>query len=97
MYREQYFDVEGGWWYETEVPSRVKDATCEQALFLLSLTEYERDRNRQHVLGVLDSRVGSATESALPDLVKNARKRSLLSPDARELMLPYLIGAVNIT
>jgi hypothetical protein len=81
---------------DTEVPQAVKDACCEQALFLLSLTEYERHRNKQHVLGVVGGSVGDANEYAAESLVKANRAGTILCPEARELLRPWLAGSVAI-
>jgi len=93
--RQQYFDFIQGWWYEQEVPERVKNACCEQALFLLTLTKYERDRNRQHILGIVTENLDLATEISDKNLVSQMRKRTILCPEAREYLLPYLVGKVR--
>jgi hypothetical protein len=94
--RQQYIDVDTGWYYEDTVPQRVKDACCEQAMFLLSMTAFERARQRQQVFGIVDEGFGDANEAIHEDVVLQTRKRTLLCPEARELMLPYLIGSVGI-
>src|SRR4051812_18433186 len=52
----------GGWVCDDTFPQAVLDATCEQALFLLGMTAYERDRKRQHTLGVIGGSIGSTNE-----------------------------------
>lgn len=82
---------------DTEVPQVVKDATYEQALWLLSLTDYERNRQKQHVLGVIGGSVGDANEYSSAELVRRKMAGTTLCPEALELLRPWLLGAVNIT
>jgi hypothetical protein len=91
---ERRFQTNMGWWDQSEIPQAAKDACCEQAMFLLALTEYERGRYHQNVLGV----VGEMAQYDIMDpmLVRQNRKRTVLCPDAREFLLPYLIGVASI-
>jgi hypothetical protein len=95
--RERRFDLgpTNGWAQET-VPQEVKDACCEQAIFLLAQTEYERDRARQNVYGILEEGVGTAIDTMDLMAVRQNRRRTILCPEARELLLPYLIGVTGI-
>lgn len=86
-----------GYVCDTDIPQIVKDACCEQALFLLGLSDYERHRSKQHVLGIVGGSVGSANEYAGQSMVQTNRKNTPLSPEARELLRPYLERSVKIT
>ncbi len=86
-----------GWACETETPQAVLDACCEQALFLLGLSDYERSRTKQQVLGVISSGAGSASETGLEAIAQANRKSTVLCPESRELLRYYLAGAVSIT
>jgi len=82
-----------GWMVEKEPPQAVKDATCEEALALLSETAGDRERRKLLELGIVSRTVGDASEAYRQD----ARPPSdLLSPEARRLLAPYLAGAVTI-
>lgn len=83
-------------WCETEVPQAVIDACCEQALFLLSLTEYDRSRNRRHVLGVVGGSVGDANEYSAANIVRAKQQKTVICPEARELLQQYLAGSAVI-
>lgn len=85
-----------GWVCDIDIPQVVKDACSEQALFLLGLTDYERHRNKQHVLGIVGGSVGSANEYAGQMQVEGNRKATVLCPEVRELLRPYLAGSVMI-
>lgn len=84
------------WASEAITPQEIKDATCEQALFLLSLTPYEWERRRQHVLGMVGGSVGSANEYSALALVQEAQRRPPMSPEALALVRRWLAGAVTI-
>jgi hypothetical protein len=81
---------------DAEVPQAVKDATCEQALWYLSLTDYERHRDRQHAMGVIGGSVGDANEYSSAGIVRQKMRGVGLCPEARELLRPWLLGAVSI-
>lgn len=85
-----------GWVCDTDIPQVVKNACCEQALFLLGLTDYERHRNKQHVLGIVGGSVGSANEYAGQSQAQSNRRTTILCPEARELLRSYLSGSVMI-
>lgn len=85
-----------GWWTELEVPRAVKDATCEQALFLLSMTAYDRDRQRQHTLGLIGAGVDGVHEHSTQALVSQNRKGAILSPNARDCLRPVMAGTVRM-
>ena len=74
-----------------DVPVAVKDACCEEALALL-----ERGKSRRRVLqaeGVISVTVGSVSETYAAG---GAARLGLLSLEARALLRPWLLGAVNI-
>lgn len=84
------FDLLPGWWCETGVPQAVKDACCEEALALLERGNSQRRKLQQE--GVLSVNIGNLSENyAL------GSGRGLLSQEAKELLRPYLAGAVGIT
>ena len=88
--------IQAGWVCDEVVPQAVLDATCEQALFLLSLNAYERDRLRQHTLGVIGVGLGNANEYSNSMLVRQNRARTILCPEAKELLRGWLAGSVRI-
>ena len=76
-----------------DVPMAVKDACCEEALALL-----ERGKSQRKALqaeGVVSVTVGSVSETYAAG--GSAAARGLLSLEARELLRPWLLGAVAIT
>src|SRR5688572_11338088 len=85
-----------GWLCDDAVPDIVKDATCEQAFFLLALNDYERDRLRQHTLGVIGNSLGNANEYSNSMMVRQNRARTILCPEAKELLRGWLAGSVRI-
>ncbi len=85
-----YWEHMFGWWCETDVPQAVKDATCEEALAILERGNSTRIKLQK--AGVSEVSMGDVTERYLP-----GSGRGLLSPEVKELLRPYLAGAVNIT
>lgn len=84
------FDLLPGWWCETEVPQAVKNATCEEALALLERGNSQRRKLQQE--GVQSASIGNLSETYAP-----GSGRGLISQEAKELLRPYLAGAVGIT
>lgn len=78
-----YFTEEG-------VPLAIQHATCEQALFLLNQTAYERDRTRHMAAGVSSIGIGGASEQFTANGMAQARHGDVTSPDAMRLMKAYL-------
>ncbi|MFO7253134.1 MAG: hypothetical protein DIU60_020540, partial [Actinomycetes bacterium] len=75
---------------DTEVPQAVKDACCEEALALLDRGDSERRRLQAE--GVVSVTIGSLSET-----YRTASSwYGLLSQEARELLRPWLLGAVPI-
>jgi hypothetical protein len=85
-----------GYVCDTGIPKVVASACCEQALFLLGLTDYERHRNKQQVFGVVGGSVGAANEQASESAVTTNRRNTVLCPEARELLRSYLGRSVRI-
>ncbi|HHX28567.1 MAG TPA: hypothetical protein GX716_06080 [Firmicutes bacterium] len=76
---------------DAEVPQAVKDACCEEALALLERGNSQRRKLQQE--GVASFSVGGLSET----YVAGARGGGLISQEAKELLRPWLLGAVSIT
>lgn len=74
---------------DTEVPEAVKEACCEIALALLERGNSERRKLQQE--GVQSFTLGNMSEAYAP-----GAGRGLLSQEAKELLRPWLLKAVNI-
>ena len=74
---------------DTEIPEAVKEACCEEALALLERGNSQRWKLQQE--GVQSFSLGNMSETYAPGAGKG-----LLSQEAKELLRPWLIGAVNI-
>jgi hypothetical protein len=75
---------------DAEIPQNVKEACCEEALAILERGNSQRKKLQQE--GVQSFSLGNMSET----FVAGAGK-GLLSQEAKELLQPWLIGAVNIT
>ena len=75
---------------DTEVPEAVKEACCEVALALLERGNNQRRKLQQE--GVQSFTLGNMSETYAAGAGKG-----LLSQEAKELLKPWLIGAVMIT
>ena len=75
---------------DTELPEAVKEACCEEALALLERGNSQRRKLQQE--GVQSFTLGNMSETYITGAGKG-----LLSREAKELLRPWLIGAVNIT
>jgi len=75
---------------DTEVPAAVKEACCEEALALIESGNSQRRKLQQE--GVQSFTAGNISETYMPGAGKG-----LLSQEAKELLRPWLIGAVMIT
>jgi len=75
------------WNIQTEVPSNVKNAVCEEALALLDFGDSKRLKLQKQ--GVTNVNLGNISESY------NGNIKKLLSDEARELIQPFL-GSVSI-
>lgn len=72
------------------IPQIVKDACCEEALFLLQMTSYQKKREREHALGMVGASIGDASEYAQQSIVQQKTKgRGVYSPIAKQLLKPY--------
>lgn len=75
---------------DTEIPEAVKEACCEIALALLERGNSQRRKLQQE--GVQSFSLGNMSETYAAGAGKG-----LLSQEAKELLQPWLIGAVMIT
>ena len=75
---------------DTELPEAVKEACCEEALALLESGNSQRRKLQQE--GVQSFTLGNMSETYIAGAGKG-----LLSQEAKELLRPWLIGAVMIT
>jgi hypothetical protein len=75
---------------DTEIPEAVKEACCEEALALLESGNSQRRKLQQE--GVQSFTLGNMSETYIAGAGKG-----LLSQEAKELLRPWLIGAVMIT
>jgi hypothetical protein len=75
---------------DTEVPEAVKEACCEEALALLERGNSQRRKMQQD--GVRSFTLGNMSEAYAPGAGKG-----VLSQEAKELLRPWLLGAVNVT
>jgi len=75
---------------DTELPEAVKEACCEEALALLERGNSQRRKLQQE--GVQSFSLGNMSETFAAGAGKG-----LLSQEAKELLRPWLIGAVMIT
>lgn len=80
-----------GWYCESDVPQAIKDAVCEEALALVSIGKSQR-------LELIAQGVKSFSLGRLSETFGAAPKGlgGLLSLEARELLRPYVAGAVGI-
>jgi hypothetical protein len=65
-------------------------AIYEQALFLLSLNNYDRERQRVHALGVIGGSVGEANEYSSAEIVRRKMDGITICPEARSFLAEYL-------
>jgi hypothetical protein len=75
---------------DTEVPEAVKEACCEEALAILESGNSQRRKLQQE--GVQSFTLGNMSET-----FSAGAGKGLLSQEAKELLRPWLIGAVMIT
>lgn len=80
-----------GWYCESDVPQAIKDAVCEEALALVSIGKSQRLELQAQ--GVRSLSLGRLSESYGPP---PKGLGGLLSLEARELLRPYVAGAVGI-
>ena len=86
---EPYINCYSIWNCEEEVTQNVKEAQCEEAITLLERGNSQR-RKLQHE-GVSNFSLGGMSEN-----YKDGAGRGLLSQESKELLRPYLAGAVSI-
>jgi len=75
---------------DTEIPTAVKEACCEEALAILESGNSQRRRLQQE--GVQSFSLGNMSETYVA-----GAGRGLLSQEAKELLRPWLLGSVFIT
>ena len=75
---------------DTEIPEAVKEACCEEALALLERGNSQRHKLQQE--GVQSFTLGNMSETYAP-----GAGRGLISQEAKEILRPWLLGAVNVT
>ena len=75
---------------DAEIPQNVKEACCEEALTILERGNSQRRKLQQE--GVQSFSLGNMSETFAAGAGKG-----LLSQEAKELLRPWLIGAVMIT
>jgi len=83
----------GAWNTETEIHEAVKAATCEEALAILSQDQQRTARQRDGLTAVS---IGDASESYDKSALARTQSGELLSPQAKLLLRPWLLGAVPI-
>ena len=83
----------GAWSTEDAVPEAVKAATCEEALAILSQDTQRAARQRDGLTAVS---IGDASESYDKSALARTQSGELLSPQAKLLLRPWLVGAVPI-
>lgn len=79
---------------QAEVPEAVKQAVCEQALFLLRQSDYDRRRELAIQQGVGSVTIGDASETIDPAVVRVRMTTTTICPAAQELLRPWLGGRV---
>ena len=92
------FEYRGRDLYQKEVPTEVKEATCEEALALLKHLDNASKRDERIKQGLIRYRVGDAEEQYSEDLAKRMQgKVELLSDMAIQLLSKYLRGSVKMS
>jgi hypothetical protein len=84
---------ESGWVMETAISSAVKEATCEEALAILSRGAEANQRAQLQSQGVKSFSLGSLSETYRT----GASAERLISNEAIQLLQPYLAGGAVIT
>lgn len=86
------------WTGPDNAPQAVKDACCEEALFMLAMSADDKVTQRKQTLGIVGASVGDANEYAQQSVVQARAQgaQRLLSPDARALLAPYKAGVATI-
>ena len=86
-----------GWYCETTVPQAVIDATCEEALAILTNGD-PADRLKMQRQGVTSFTLGNLSETyGTTNGTAATATKGLLSPEAADLLRPFRGGAVSIT
>lgn len=85
---QQYIKSNYGWLTESDIPDAVKNATCEEAVALLKGIPKRVELQHQGVQSFSLAYALSETYTG--------KKIKLLSPDALDLMRPYILGGASI-
>jgi len=81
---------------EDGIQPYAKDATCEQAIFLLETTEYERHRARQQANGIIGGGAGKANEYANAEQIAKSQLGPRLSPAAYRILSVVLAKTADL-
>lgn len=87
----------GGKWSQDSIPQEVLDGCCEQAMFLLAQTAYDRGRARAQANGIIGGGLGKANEYSNAELVTANRTGPVICPDTMRLVGPFLARVADIT
>lgn len=82
-----FYNKEYEWFVEKDISQAVKDAVCEEALALLKGLPKRLELQAQ---GVKSFTMDKLSETYTGERIK------ILSPDARELLRPYMVGSAVI-
>jgi len=75
-----------------DVPAGAKsDAVCEQALWLLAATDYQRKRDADMARGIIGRGVGEAHEYSALDVVRRRMGGIQICPEAQSLLGEWLM------
>lgn len=82
---------------ETEIPTAVANAVCEQALYVVQLNAADIRREKRMMQGVIGGSIGDANEYSDQRNVAGRQRESFLCPGAREWLRTWLVGTVAIS
>ena len=84
-------------WVDVGIPQAVMDASCEEALSLLSITDADAARQRLLAQGLVSQTAGDASETYNPLMIfqKALSGKGLSSSVATQLMKPFISGTVR--
>jgi hypothetical protein len=80
-----------GWYIETDITTEVKEATCEEAISILSYGENANKRLELQAQGVTSFSIGNLSET----YGGSGKKNSLLSQEATSRLTKYTGGGVR--
>lgn len=79
-----------------DVDTKKDYAIYEQALFLLEMTSYDRERQRAQALGIIGGSVGDANEYSSAEIVRRKMAGITICPEALSLLGEYLLGTTRM-